>query len=47
MGSALDENGRKDLKVRKSTHFDVVTFVSGQEDESEREKTGETWQMVC
>lgn len=33
--------------VRKSAHFNVVTFVLGQEDESERERRGKTWQTAC
>lgn len=47
MVSAVHENGRKVLKVRKSTCFDEVTSISGQEDESEGEKTGKIRQTVC
>lgn len=33
--------------VRKSTHFDVVTFVSGQEDEPERESREAKHGSLC
>lgn len=46
MVCAVHENGRKVLKVRKSTCFDVVTSISGQVDESEGEKTGKIRQCV-